>query len=476
MWRRIGLSLGVLGLVVLHLSGRILPSSFWFWSPFLFLAIFYFSILEDRFSFFLTFAYFIFFVLAASVQTANLIFLPAVLVLLVAIGISSLYQRNWQHLIAEAEEKRKVVSHETEMLRKRYEARIESLRHLEERVDGLVRLFETARDLNECLDFSQMFSVLDQKIASEFSFARGAVILIDSEPGKLEKQVSRVLAFGPQKRQDAEVTERFARKCLELLISINQTIKLEATSSEHSRFAPFGMEFPLWLFPLSVERQLIAILAIEGASSDDFQKFEILASQLALQVKKVKLYETVKETSIIDGLTHVFVRRHFMERFGEELRRAFRYQFPLSVLMVDVDHFKSYNDKFGHLVGDKTLQEVAQIIRDNVRRVDVIGRYGGEEFIIVAPEIEKKQGLELAERIRAAVAEKRFRLYDEETQVTVSIGVSSFPADSSEREPKEFSESSLMDLAQKADQALYQAKAKGRNQIVAYGKNLNYSN
>jgi diguanylate cyclase (GGDEF)-like protein len=107
--------------------------------------------------------------------------------------------------------------------------------------------------------------------------------------------------------------------------------------------------------------------------------------------------------------------------------------------------------------------------------VDVIGRYGGEEFIIVAPEIEKKQGLELAERIRTAVAGKRFQLYDEETQVTVSIGVSSFPADSSEREPKEFSESSLMDLAQKADQALYQAKALRNSSYCSAGLNLRYS-
>jgi diguanylate cyclase len=158
-----------------------------------------------------------------------------------------------------------------------------------------------------------------------------------------------------------------------------------------------------------------------------------------------------------------------MERFREELKRAFRYQFPLSVLMVDVDHFKSYNDKFGHLVGDKTLREVAQIIRDNVRRVDVIGRYGGEEFVIAAPEIEKKKGLELAERIRLAVAQKHFQLYDEETHATVSIGVSSFPID---LEVKEFSEIGLTELIQKADQALYEAKVKGRNRIVAYSKNL----
>ena len=136
--------------------------------------------------------------------------------------------------------------------------------------------------------------------------------------------------------------------------------------------------------------------------------------------------------------------------------------------MVDVDHFKSYNDKFGHLVGDQTLREVAKIIRENVRRVDVIGRYGGEEFIIVAPEIGKAQGLELAERIRSAVAKKRLHLYDEETQITVSIGVSAFP-DSLGRQPiKEFQEEHLTTLIQKTDEAMYRAKEEGRNRAVTY--------
>jgi diguanylate cyclase (GGDEF)-like protein len=475
MWRRIGVGLGISSFVFFHLTGRVLPSSFWFWSPIIFIAAFYFWILEDRFSSFLMFAYFIFFVLIATVQAASLIFLPVILSFLALISVLLFYQRNWQRLITEAEERRKSVSAETELLRERFEARIESLRHLEERVDGLVHLFEAARDLNECLDFSELLSALEQKIASQFNFSRGTVILLETEPGKLDKRISRLIPFGPKKREDLEISGEFAKKCLEVITSVNQTVRLDlANAEDEARFSPFGTEFPLWLFPLSVERQLIAILAIEGASSDDFQKFEILASQLALQVKKIKLYETVKETSIVDGLTHVFVRRHFMERFSEELKRAFRYQFPLSVLMVDVDHFKSYNDQFGHLVGDKTLREVAQIIRDNVRRVDVIGRYGGEEFIIAAPEIDKKQGMELAERIRQAVATKRFRLYDEETEVTVSIGVSSFPSDLTGRELKEFSDIGLTELIRKADQALYQAKAKGRNQIVAYGEESNH--
>ena len=357
---------------------------------------------------------------------------------------------------------------ETEVLHEKTRARLDSLKHLEGRVNGLVKLFEIARDFNECLNFSEILSVIDQKIVPELSFTKGSVIVLDST-AKSGKHPANWFSFGAQKREDTELALRFAEECLKLLTSSEQVVKLEAPSlKEQKELASLDVDLPLWLFPLSMERQMIAILAVEGSNQNDFQKFEVLASQLALQVKKVRLYEAVRETSIIDGLTNVFLRRHFIERFREELKRAIRYQFPLSVLMVDVDHFKSYNDKFGHLVGDRTLSEVAQVIRENVRRVDVIGRYGGEEFIVVAPEIGKLQGLELAERIRSSVARKRFHLYDEETQVTVSIGVSSFPDTLGKPSIKEFQEDYITTMIQRADEAMYRAKEEGRNRAIVY--------
>ncbi len=340
------------------------------------------------------------------------------------------------------------------------------MKHLEERVNGLVHLFEIARDFNECISFSELLNILEQKTAQVLKFERAALIL--NVPITKDGEKQRWFSFGRLKREEKDKIEAFAEECLKILETSKTITRFDSlVSDEKGKFESFQASFPLWLFPLTVEHQLIAALVIEGGSLNDFQKFEILASQLALQVKKVQLYETVKEISIIDGLTHVFVRRHFFERFQEELKRASRYQFPLSVLMVDVDHFKSYNDKFGHLVGDKTLREVAQLIRENVRRVDVIGRYGGEEFIIVAPEIGKAKGVDLAERIRSAIARKKFQLYDEEAQVTVSIGVSAFP-ESMEKPGLEFSDFQLTELVEKADRALYRAKQEGRNRVVAY--------
>jgi diguanylate cyclase (GGDEF)-like protein len=379
------------------------------------------------------------------------------------------YVKRWNREIAQADSKRESVQSEATALQYRYAARMESLVHLEQRVGGLLKLFEIARDFNECLSFSELQDVLEHKIAGEIEFDKGTIVLLrQKEPN--HDDIDQVLSFGSNEQRDAENAKKFAEQCMSYIHDAKPLVKIDLINQDEiSRFDAFDVSRPLWLFPLFAENRLIALMIIEGANENDMPSFELLASQLSLQVKKIGLYERVKEISIIDGLTKVFVRRHFLERFREELQRAVRYGFPLSVLMVDVDDFKSYNDKFGHLVGDRTLREVAKIIRDNVRPVDVIGRYGGEEFIIVAPEVELSKGIELAERIRSSIARTRFRIYDEDTRVTISIGASSFPSHVGVEEGSAYNESYLDQLIQKSDQALYRAKEEGRNRVVQYG-------
>ncbi|MBI4368466.1 MAG: GGDEF domain-containing protein [Candidatus Omnitrophica bacterium] len=467
MWRRISIVIGSLIISFLHL-GRLQDSGYLFFLiPFIFLLLFYFLVIEDRFSTAALAVISLFLIASSAYQAPSLLYLCLLLILAATVLCTFLYQKSWAYKIAEAEMRRRETEKEMNMLEERHRIRLDSLEHLEQRVNGLVHLFEVARDLNECLNFSEILSVLNEKIVPVISFTYGTIILLDTE-GSGKKMVRNYYMVGAKKRDEKEM-RGFMGACLEAVGDNLQPVKFEKNDiSEKTDFRAYQAKFPVWLFPLAVEQRLIAIFAVEGGEANDFQKFEVFASQLALQTKKVGLYETVRELSIVDGLTQVFVRRHFLERFQEELKRAVRYQFPLSVLMVDVDYFKSYNDKFGHLVGDKTLYEVAQVIRENVRRVDVIGRYGGEEFAIVAPEIEKTKALELAERIRSAVARKHFLLYDEETQVTVSIGLSTFPADLGIKEAKEPVEPYIPDLIEKADEALYRAKEDGRNRAVAF--------
>jgi diguanylate cyclase (GGDEF)-like protein len=175
-------------------------------------------------------------------------------------------------------------------------------------------------------------------------------------------------------------------------------------------------------------------------------------------LERIRLYELVQELAITDGLTGIFVRRHFIDRLSEEVDRARYFNTRVSFLMVDIDHFKLCNDKYGHLVGDMVLKEASSIMKKNLREIDIIGRYGGEEFSVILPETLKKDAAMVAERLRSSVEQTKISAYDENIDVTISIGISTFPDDTDE--PNQ--------LIDKADQMLYKAKEQGRNRVVLY--------
>ena len=170
------------------------------------------------------------------------------------------------------------------------------------------------------------------------------------------------------------------------------------------------------------------------------------------------LYHQVQELAITDKLTGVSSRKYCLERLDEELQRSKKLKNSFSVLMVDVDHFKEINDHYGHLVGDVILKDIARVIKDNTRQIDLMGRYGGEEFLIILTETAVDQARFAAERIRTAVENKSVTAYDEHLSVTISIGISSFPMHA-------IDVASLIDIS---DKALYKAKESGRNRVVVY--------
>ena len=168
--------------------------------------------------------------------------------------------------------------------------------------------------------------------------------------------------------------------------------------------------------------------------------------------------EELKELAIRDGLTGLFNHRHFKEVLKKEVARAARYERTLCLIMVDVDHFKSYNDTHGHPAGDEVLKTLADIITTRLRAVDISARYGGEEFVILLPETERRGGVIVADDIRVQVENYPFKGRESQPlgKVTISLGFAQFPDDADE--------SSL--LLKKADDALYRAKSEGRNRIV----------
>lgn len=186
---------------------------------------------------------------------------------------------------------------------------------------------------------------------------------------------------------------------------------------------------------------------------------QTLAEQAGVALEKVRLYDEVRRLATIDGLTGLMTRAYFYERAAAEVERSRRYGNPLSVFMIDVDHFKNINDAFGHVVGDHVLQRIAQICTSSLRAVDLIGRLGGEEIAVLMPETELHAALHAAERLRIAISAVIFETNRGLAGVTISIGVTCVFAE--ER-------ATLEGIIERADWALYEAKEAGRNQVVAW--------
>lgn len=168
-------------------------------------------------------------------------------------------------------------------------------------------------------------------------------------------------------------------------------------------------------------------------------------------------HDEIYRLTTVDGLTQVSNRRYFEDTLDRELSRCRRYHRSLSLVMVDVDHFKKINDTWGHLAGDAVLKDVATTVRSRIRREDVIARYGGEEFALLLPEIDLKGAVAMAEKVRKLVEKHRFQFDREQIPVTVSCGVAALAKKS---------ETGTM-LIKRADEKLYQAKDSGRNRVCS---------
>jgi len=189
--------------------------------------------------------------------------------------------------------------------------------------------------------------------------------------------------------------------------------------------------------------------------------FVFLVGQLALNtMSDVKKIALLQQESITDGLTGIKNRRYFEGRLHEEVAHSKRYKLPLSLILLDVDHFKSINDTYGHKAGDEVLKNLSSLIASMVRDSDVVARYGGEEIAIIAPSTPKNEAELLAERLRSAVEKTTIAVIDatqEVIQVTLSAGVSTLGHVVTDRDA----------LIEEADHALYEAKNQGRNKVVS---------
>jgi len=202
----------------------------------------------------------------------------------------------------------------------------------------------------------------------------------------------------------------------------------------------------------------------KGASDLVFKpvRFEELLLRLKRVLKERKLtnerlqmLEKLKKLSITDGLTNLYNSRHFYNQLKNEVDRSTRYSHPLTMLILDIDHFKDYNDRYGHLEGDKVLLRLGQVVKLLLRKMDSAYRYGGEEFTVILPETDSEEAFTVAQRIRKAIKEIVFTPEPgNNASITISIGMTAY------NPPEE-----LADFIQRADKALYGSKEGGRDKV-----------
>jgi two-component system, cell cycle response regulator len=349
--------------------------------------------------------------------------------------------------------------------------------------DETERFYQAIERLNREAKPREVFDAVLDAAAGMVRVDFGAVTLVDEQGATLRHRVAR--AVGPVRSSSGEgapAGPRLERATSELeglefpdnggLVGCavrlasplpGKELKLAdaVVFDEDTRLKGLGS---LKVLPLKVGDAVLGTLVLGARApaayrGDAARQLEVVAMQAAQSIQRARLFEATERLATTDGLTGLVNHRTFQLRLDEHLAAAQRYGKKVSLLLTDIDHFKSVNDTYGHPVGDVVLKGVAKILQKEARTTDVAARYGGEEFAVVMPETDREGAVKTAERIRERLAQAVFGSDQGELKVTLSIGVATFPQDARAK----------AELIELADGGLYHAKRHGRNQTVALG-------
>jgi two-component system cell cycle response regulator len=352
-----------------------------------------------------------------------------------------------------------------------------------ERKNWFGNLYKEKRDLQALIEFTYLISstlkpkevlyLVVKKISEIINVTKCSMISIDTEDQRYAHVVS---TFEDPKITDIKIDLKKypeIRKALFLRrpVIIKDALKDPIMDEVRDIIAPIGIR-SIAVLPLIFRDEVIGTLLLRTSRVyHSFKKREIRLCSAIANISSNALYNAflysklgkekikLEKLSITDYLTGIYNIRYFYHRLEEEFSRSERYFIPISCMMFDLDYFKKINDTYGHRVGDIILREFAQIVKRHIRKSDVFARYGGEEFILLLPQTSIKGAIVEAERLRAAVKEHQFKNLKEKDVITVSIGIACSP----DKNIKDYD-----DLITFADNALFTAKNKGRDQIVTY--------
>ena len=352
-----------------------------------------------------------------------------------------------------------MTSRQFEIARETLDKKEELTHRVDKKASEISHLFDKAKEMSQSLDSYETLVILTEELSKNFKFHSTKLFFFDEEkeaytvpqesyelPYEIFDDHFDKTVFLKEKRTKGEVFPS-DKKIIESVFRQQRNLRVELSTN-----------LLCAAYPITLDKKLFGILFLMGLEAQDNFMLSILIESFITEMQRLKLYNQVQTLAITDGLTHVYVRRHLMERLEGEVDRCRRFGIKLTFLMIDVDYFKRFNDEYGHLVGDEVLKQVAETIKRNIREVDLVGRYGGEEFGVLLIETDDQGALLVAERIRRSIAEKLFKAYDENLSVTVSVGCCTFS--------KTANEPNI--IVESADSALYQAKRQGRNRVCVF--------
>jgi len=366
-------------------------------------------------------------------------------------------------------------SDEIGMLSQRFNEMVTSLeangKALDRKIFEIETLFKASQTMNFQNDTDKLIRQLLEMATSALKAERASLMLLVDQTDELSTRIVLGLDEAEEASLPSETRIKSGDGVAGTVLKTGQSILVNEGCNDpifksYDSTAAFEHRIRnLLSVPLKVKDRVTGVVNIvnkmseEGFSPDDQRLMEALAHQAAMAVEHARLYEL----AITDGLTKLFIHRYFQARLDEEIMRAKRYHTTVSLILFDIDHFKKFNDTYGHQQGDIVLIETAKLIKQAVRdTVDIPARYGGEEFAIILPETDAKGAQLVAERLRKTVESYDYPGQGKALKVTISLGIASFP-DHASTKPV---------LIKKADVALYACKEKGRNCSSIYNDSM----
>lgn len=323
------------------------------------------------------------------------------------------------------------------------------------RADQLEAINVVARQTTAVLDLDELLTVVCHLLLEWFRVDHVAVLMVEGDTLCVRAHEGRLtpsMAMGAMLSPGAGLAAR--------ALSSGRSIIENDVSEVEGYVAGFLETRSEICVPLIFFGEKLGVLALDAARKDAFdaedrQPLESVADICAAAIQNANNFDRMKQLAYVDGLTGIHNRRFFEMRIVEELERAGRFQGRMSAIMVDIDHFKKLNDEFGHLLGDEILRSVASILKQQLRKMDMVCRYGGDEFAILVPETTGENAMRVAEKLRRQIETHPFPGVPR--PVTISCGVADCPTHGLTRD----------EVVAAADNALYTAKQAGRNRVAS---------